>query len=74
MFLQVAGYTDELDDRWINTEQVVEIHYNRQEGRYDIAMVSQRYIEVIEPQAMTAIDGLVGRNLRGAVTTNEPRS
>ena len=71
MYLQIAGYTDEFDDRWINTEQVVEIHYNRQEQRYDIAMVSQRYIEVVEPQAITAVDMLVGRSTHDAATTYE---
>ena len=62
MFIKVSGYTDATDDRWINTEHIVEIHYNGQEKRYDVAMVSQRYIEVLEPQAMESIDRRVGRD------------
>lgn len=61
MFIKVSGYSDATDDKWINTDQIVEIHYNSQENRYDVAMVSQRYIEVLEPEAMSAIDRLVGR-------------
>ena len=61
MFIKVSGYTDATDDKWINTDQIVEIHYNSQENRYDVAMVSQRVIEVLEPEAMASIDRLVGR-------------
>jgi hypothetical protein len=61
MFIKVSGYTDTTDDKWINTDQIVEIQYNPQENRYDVAMVSQRVIEVLEPEAMSSIDRLVGR-------------
>jgi hypothetical protein len=61
MFIKVSGYTEATDDKWINTDQIVEIHYNSQENRYDVAMVSQRLIEVLEPEAMSSIDRLVGR-------------
>jgi hypothetical protein len=63
VFIKVSGYTSATDDKWINTEQIVEIHYNEQEKRYDIAMASQRYIEVLEPEAMAAIDRLVSRDI-----------
>ena len=61
MFIKVSGYTYATDDKWINTDQIVEIYYNSQENRYDVAMVSQRLIEVLEPEAMASIDRLVGR-------------
>ena len=61
MFIKFSGYTDATDDKWINTDQIVEIHYNPQENRYDVAMVSQRVIEVLEPEAMSSIDRLVDR-------------
>ena len=63
MFLKVSGYSAPSEDRWINTDQVVDIHYNSQEKRYDIAMVSERYVQVLEPEAMAAIDKLLGRDV-----------
>ena len=62
MFIKVSGYAAS-EDRWINTVQIVDIHYNAQEKRYDIAMVSERYIQVLEPEAMEAIDKLLGRDV-----------
>ena len=66
VFIKVSGYVDDTDDKWINPRHIVEIHYNSREQRYDIAMSSERYIQVLEPQAMEAIDKLVGRSLRAA--------
>lgn len=63
MFIKVSGYSAPSEDRWINTDQIVDIHYNGQEKRYDIAMVSERYIQVLEPEAMQAIDKLLGRDV-----------
>ncbi len=63
MFIKVSGYIAPSEDRWINTDQIVDIHYNAQEKRYDIAMVSERYIQVLEPEAMDAIDKLLGRDV-----------
>ena len=71
MFIKVSGYTDATDDKWINTEQVVEIHFNEQERRYDIAMASQRYIEVLEPEAIAAIDRLVGREVNSVIPATD---
>jgi hypothetical protein len=71
MFIKVSGYTDATDDKWINTDQIVEIHFNEQEKRYDIAMVSQRYIEVLEPEAMAAIDRLVGREVNSVIPATD---
>jgi hypothetical protein len=63
VFIKVSGYSAPSEDRWINTDQIVDIHYNGQEKRYDIAMVSERYIQVLEPEAMQAIDKLLGRDV-----------
>ena len=71
MFIKVSGYTDATDEKWINTEQVVEIHFNGQETRYDIAMVSKRYIEVLESEAITAIDRLVGRDVQSVIPATD---
>ena len=71
MFIKVSGYTDATDDKWINTEQIVEIHFNEPEKRYDIAMASQRYIEVLEPEAMAAVDRLVGREVNSVIPVTD---
>lgn len=71
MFIKVSGYAGVTDDKWINPIHIVEIHYNSREQRYDIAMSSERYIQVLEPQAMEAIDRLVGRGLPGTPDTDE---
>jgi len=71
VFIKVSGYADDSDDKWINPSHIVEIHYNSREQRYDIAMSSERYIQVLEPQAMAAIDKLVGRGLPGSPDTDE---
>ncbi len=71
MFIKVSGYAGVTDDKWINPIHIVEIHYNSREQRYDIAMSSERYIQVLEPQAMEAIDKLVGRGLPGTPDTDE---
>lgn len=68
MFIKVSGYTDATDDKWINTDQ---IHFNEQEKRYDIAMASQRYIEVLEPEAMAVIDRLVGREVNSVIPATD---
>ncbi len=71
VFIKVSGYAGVTDDKWINPIHIVEIHYNSREQRYDIAMSSERYIQVLEPQAMEAIDRLVGRGLPGTPDTDE---
>jgi hypothetical protein len=72
MFIKVSGYGEATDDQWINTDQIAEIHYNSQEKRYDLAMVNQRDIEVLEPEGMAAIDRLVGREVpRSSAETDE---
>lgn len=71
VFIKVSGYTDHSDDKWINPVHIVEIHYNSREQRYDIAMSSERYVQVLEPQAIEAIDKLVGRGLPGPADTDE---
>jgi hypothetical protein len=71
VFIKVSGYADDSDDKWINPIHIVEIHYNSREQRYDIAMSSERYIQVLERQAMEAIDKLVGRGLPGTPDTDE---
>lgn len=71
MFIKVSGYTDTADDKWINPIHIVEIHYNGREQRYDIAMSSERYLQVLEPEAMQAIDKLVGRGLPEPAETDE---
>jgi hypothetical protein len=71
VFIKVSGYTDTTDDKWINPVHIVEIHYNGREQRYDIAMSSERYLQVLEPEAMQAIDKLVGRGLHEPAETDE---
>ena len=71
VFIKVSGYTDTTDDKWINPTHIVEIHYNGREQRYDIAMSGERYLQVLEPEAMQAIDKLVGRGLTEPAETDE---
>ncbi len=71
VFTKVSGYADPTDDKWINPSHIVEIHYNGREQRYDIAMSSERYLQVLEPEAMQAIDKLVGRGLPGPTEDDE---
>jgi hypothetical protein len=71
VFIKVSGYSDGNDDKRINPGHIVEVHFNSREQRYDIAMSSARYIEVLEPEAITAIDLIVGRDVPDLTEADE---
>ncbi len=59
-WIEIGGSTPHTDDRWINSDHVLDIQWNSREQRLDLWMSDQREVQVAEAGGIEQIQGMVG--------------